>query len=96
MDANDKAPPQVETVQRVYVPSNSIPQVAGNAIHDLTVALGAQPILLLVILLNVAMLSSAAWYLTRQETSRHDEQMRIIDLLARCQVADLTPSNRPH
>jgi hypothetical protein len=51
-------------------------------------ALGAQPVLLLIVVLNMIFIGSGAYFFVQLEHFRHDERLEIIKLLARCDIPD--------
>jgi hypothetical protein len=66
-------------------PNPTATAVAGSIVESLK----AQPILLVVVLLNIVMCATAAWFLNKQEGYRHSERMA---LLERCPPQPLRSS----
>jgi hypothetical protein len=56
----------------------------GEAAKSVASSLGGSPVLLVVVLLNVLMISGAAYFLARQEQYRHLERMQVMGLFADC------------
>jgi hypothetical protein len=63
-------------------------QVAGDTARDTIGALGAQPVLLLIVILNMIFIGAGAYFFVQLEHFRHAERSQIITLLARCEAPD--------
>ena len=74
--------------QAVIVTNPGAFKAAADVAGDTISALGAQPVLLLIVLLNMIFCGGAAWFLDTQERFRHVERVEIIGLLSRCVVPD--------
>jgi len=68
----------------VVQPAGSVVQASGEVANRVVSSLGAQPVLLVIILLNVIMCLSAGWYLLKQEEFRHAERLRFLATVERC------------
>lgn len=70
--------------QPVIIQNPGMVATAGETAKEVIVSLGAQPVLLLVLLLNMCMIGAAAWFLLAQEEYRHEERKEIIKLFSVC------------
>jgi hypothetical protein len=71
------------------------PATAIGAAASLLSDLRSAPILLIIVLLNIAFVGTSGWYLLKVEEYRARNQVALIDLLKSC-VLDTEPSNVPH
>jgi hypothetical protein len=70
---------------------------AGIAVaHDAIGSLGAQPVLLLIVLLNLAFVVAAAYFLATLETSRVGLVTNVLDIVKVCVVQKATPTTLSH
>jgi hypothetical protein len=81
---NARAPPASTVILSDPGTVQLLRTVAGDTIG----ALGAQPVLLLIVILNMIFAGMGGWFFTTLERYRHDERSQIIGLLARCDMPD--------
>jgi hypothetical protein len=82
---NAHAPPQAA----VMLSDAGTVALARTVAVDTIGALGAQPVLLLIVILNMIFIGSGAYFFVQLENFRHDERIQIITLLARCEIPGL-------
>lgn len=56
----------------------------GDAASRVIGSLSGTPVLMLIILLNIAMIGTAGWFLLQQEHYRHAERLKLAELLEVC------------
>jgi uncharacterized BrkB/YihY/UPF0761 family membrane protein len=61
-------------------------QLMRTVASDTIGALGAQPVLLLIVILNMIFIGSGAYFFVQLEHFRHSERLQIISLLAQCEI----------
>jgi hypothetical protein len=71
--------------------SPNLVQASGQVADKVVSTLGAQPQMLLVVLLNVAMIAGAGVFLLKQEEYRHSERAEIIRLINTCILETVPP-----
>jgi hypothetical protein len=74
---------------------NGIVSAGSDVAKSLFATLGVQPVLLVIVLLNVFMITGAAFYLLRQEEFRHKERVQVMQLFAQCIRARFIGSLEP-
>ena len=67
----------------MQAPPGAVAQIGLSAREAIGV-LGAQPILLVIVLLNVMMIGTGGWFFLKQEEYRHEERIELVKLLMRC------------
>lgn len=65
----------------VHVPRQGASAAAGESAREAVRSLGAQPVLLLVVILNMVFAGVAGWFFIKLEEYRHVERMQIMQLL---------------
>ena len=79
MNTPASPPPQV-------IMSPTVIGEAGETAQTIVKSLGASPVLLMIVMLNLAMCGAAGWFLLTQEGYRHDERLEFIQLFKTCMV----------
>lgn len=67
----------------MQTPAGAIAQI-GMSARETIGALSTQPILLVIVLLNMLMIGTAGWFFLKQEEYRHEERIELVKLLMRC------------
>jgi hypothetical protein len=80
------APGGKPVASRVILSDPGTVELVSSITHDTLSALGAQPVLLLIVILNMIFIGSGAYFFVQLEHFRHDERLQIITLLARCEI----------
>lgn len=73
---------------RVILSDPGTVELVSSITHDTIGALGAQPVLLLMVVLNMIFIGSGAYFFLQLEHFRHDEREQVITLLTRCEITD--------
>jgi hypothetical protein len=73
---------------RVILSDPGTVELVSSVTKDTISALGAQPVLLLIVILNMIFIGSGAYFFVQLEHFRHDERLEIIKLLAQCDIPD--------
>jgi len=74
----------------MQAPPGAVAQIGLSAREAIGV-LGAQPILLVIVLLNVMMIGTGGWFFLKQEEYRHEERIELVKLLMRCDFTNSFP-----
>ena len=68
----------------VVLPPQTALQLGGQSLHQITAALGAQPLMLTVVLLNVVFASVGGYFLLQLEKYRAENLQALIELVRSC------------
>jgi len=79
MNENEKNQPTVI----MQTPPGAVAQI-GLSARDTIGALSTQPILLVIVILNMMMIGTGGWFFLKQEEYRHEERIELVKLLMRC------------
>lgn len=66
------------------VRGEGIVAASANALNRIVNVLATAPTLLVVVLLNVAMIGTAGWFLNAQESMRHRTLAKLLEVVAAC------------
>jgi len=78
------ATPQTEIPSTVILPPSTALQLGGQSLHQITAALGAQPLMLTVVLLNLMFAGVGGFFLLKLESYRAQNLTAIIELVRSC------------
>jgi len=78
------ATPQTEIPSTVILPPATALQIGGQSLHQITAALGAQPLMLTVVLLNVVFAGVGGYFLLQLEKYRAENLQALIELVRSC------------
>lgn len=75
----------------VQAPPATLVQAGGRVAENIVSGLVSTPLLLVLVLVNMAYVGGAAWFLMAQENYRHDERVVLADLLKVCITKEIHP-----
>jgi ABC-type transport system involved in cytochrome bd biosynthesis fused ATPase/permease subunit len=75
---------QTEIPSTVILPPATALQLGGQSLHQITAALGAQPLMLTVVLLNLVFAGVGGYFLLRLEAYRAANLTALIELVRSC------------
>jgi hypothetical protein len=82
-----------EKPQTVILPPQTAIQLGAESLNQITASLGAQPLMLVVILLNIVFASIGGYFLLQLEKYRANNLTALIDLMRSC-VLETAPLSR--
>ena len=78
----------------MQTPPGAVAQI-GLSARDTIGALSTQPILLVIVLLNMMMIGTGGWFFLKQEEYRHEARIELVKLLMRCDFTNSYPRPGP-
>ena len=85
-----KAPQGQHIPTTVVLPPQTALQLGGESLHSITSALGTQPLLLVIVLLNIVFAVVGGYFLLQLEKYRADNLSKMIDVIKYC-VSETVP-----